>query len=285
MNLRGVSRKGLLMNKTLLVLLSAVLAVSSCASVPGVQVRELPSAGETEDDSIARIFRQAKTSGVLVLYDGASYRSFGNEPGRSTEEFVPASTFKMANALIGIELGLTGPDEVFRWDGKKRALRSWERDMTLSEAMKASAVPVYQELAGRIGPRRMAEYVRLLGFGNCRTDGEPDRFWLSGPLKITPRQEAEFAWRLANGTLPVSSVAQRLVRGMLLIDSINGTEIYGKTGLSGDSAVQNGWLTGWIVRPRGRIISFSLNIDIDKDTPVSSRMEIVRDSLRALGLL
>jgi len=49
--------------------------------------------------------------------------------------------------------------------------------------------------------------------------------------------------------------------------------------------VQNGWLTGWIVRPRGRIISFSLNIDIDKDTPVSSRMEIVRDSLRALGLL
>ena len=80
-------------------------------------------------------------------------------------------------------------------------------------------------------------------------------------------------------------MAQRLVRGMLLIDSINGTEIYGKTGLSGDSAVQNGWLTGWIVRPRGRIISFSLNIDIDKDTPVSSRMEIVRDSLRALGLL
>ena len=273
------------MNKIIFVLLSAVLAVSSCASVPEGPVSQLTFAEETEEESIARIFRQAKTSGVLVLYDGASYRSFGNEPGRSTEEFVPASTFKMANALIGIELGLTGPDEVFRWGGKKRALSSWERDMTLSEAMKASAVPVYQELAGRIGPRRMAEYVRLLGFGNCRTDGEPDRFWLSGPLKITPRQEAEFAWRLANGTLPVSSVAQRLVRGMLLIDSINGTEIYGKTGLSGDSAVQNGWLTGWIVRPRGRIISFSLNIDIDKDTPVSSRMEIVRDSLRALGLL
>ena len=152
------------MNKTLLVLLSAVLAVSSCASVPGVQVRELPSAGETEDDSIARIFRQAKTSGVLVLYDGASYRSFGNEPSRSTKEFVPASTFKMANALIGIELGLTGPDEVFRWGGKKRALSSWERDMTLSEAMKASAVPVYQELAGRIGSRRMAE----IGRASCR---------------------------------------------------------------------------------------------------------------------
>jgi beta-lactamase class D len=44
----------------------------------------------------------------------------------------------------------------------KTIFPAWEKDMTLGEAMQASAVPVYQELARRIGLSLMQEEVKEL---------------------------------------------------------------------------------------------------------------------------
>lgn len=37
---------------------------------------------------------------------------------RASTEYVPASTFKMLNALIGLEHHKATPTEVFKWDGQ-----------------------------------------------------------------------------------------------------------------------------------------------------------------------
>ena len=44
------------------------------------------------------------------------------------------------------------PDkDVFKWDGVTRSIEAWNKDHTMRSAIAASAVPVYQEIARRIG--------------------------------------------------------------------------------------------------------------------------------------
>lgn len=271
--------------KTLLAL-STVLSLTACQtmtennqkSVDLIQQQQLNNA------TISSLFEQAKTNGVITIYDGNSYASYGNNVSRANTYYVPASTFKMLNALIGIENGLTTPDEVYKWRGEKRLFPTWEKDMTLTQAMTASAVPVYQELARRIGLNRMQNEVKRIGFGNSNIGNKVDDFWLVGPLKITPQQEAEFAYELANNRLPVSSASQEKVQTMMFNEEVNGNKVYAKSGWGWDVETQVGWLTGWVVKPNGKIVAFSLNMEMRKEI-AAKRKEIAYQSLKQLGIL
>ncbi|MBL2056342.1 class D beta-lactamase, partial [Klebsiella pneumoniae] len=106
-----------------------------------------------------------------------------------------------------------------------------------------------------------------------------------GPLKITPQQEAQFAYKLANKTLPFSQKVQDEVQSMLFIEEKNGNKIYAKSGWGWDVNPQVGWLTGWVVQPQGNIVAFSLNLEMKKGIPSSVRKEITYKSLEQLGIL
>ncbi|WP_031986478.1 class D beta-lactamase, partial [Acinetobacter baumannii] len=170
-------------------------------------------------------------------------------------------------------------------DGQKRLFPEWEKDMTLGDAMKASAIPVYQDLARRIGLELMSKEVKRVGYGNADIGTQVDNFWLVGPLKITPQQEAQFAYKLANKTLPFSPKVQDEVQSMLFIEEKNGNKIYAKSGWGWDVDPQVGWLTGWVVQPQGNIVAFSLNLEMKKGIPSSVRKEITYKSLEQLGIL
>lgn len=66
----------------------------------------------------------------------------------------------------------------------KRLFPDWEKDMTLGDAMKASAIPVYQELARRIGLDLMSKEVKRIGFGNADIGSKVDDFGLLVHLKL-----------------------------------------------------------------------------------------------------
>ncbi|WP_415872055.1 OXA-213 family carbapenem-hydrolyzing class D beta-lactamase [Acinetobacter pittii] len=236
-------------------------------------------------EKIKSLFDQAQTEGVLVIKRGQIEEVYGNDLKRASTEYVPASTFKMLNALIGLEHHKATPTEVFKWDGQKRLFPDWEKDMTLGDAMKASAIPVYQELARRIGLDLMSKEVKRIGFGNADIGSKVDDFWLVGPLKITPQQEAQFAYELAHKTLPFSKNVQEQVQSMLFIEEKNGRKIYAKSGWGWDVEPQVGWLTGWVVQPQGEIIAFSLNLEMKKGIPSSIRKEIAYKGLEQLGIL
>lgn len=234
---------------------------------------------------IATLFQNVQTKGVFLIYDGQHLQKYGNDLSRTDTDYIPASTFKILNALIGIQHHQTSPDEVFKWDGKKRSFASWEKDMTLSEAMRASAVPVYQELARRIGYSLMANEVQRVGFGNAMIGTQVDNFWLVGPLKITPAQEVKFVYALANQQLTFDQLTQQQVKAMLLVDEVNGTKIYAKSGWGMDVSPQVGWWTGWIEQPNGKITAFSLNMQMNKPEDGDARKRIVYQALQQLNLL
>ena len=265
----------------LLPLLSC-LGLTACSLPVSSLLSQSTSTQSTQ--AIAQLFDQAQSAGVLVIQRGQQIQVYGNDLSRADTEYVPASTFKMLNALIGLQHGKATTNEIFKWDGKKRSFAAWEKDMTLGQAMQASAVPVYQELARRIGLELMQQEVQRIRFGNQQIGQHIDNFWLVGPLKITPEQEVEFASALAQEQLAFDPQVQQQVKAMLFLQERKAYRLYVKSGWGMDVEPQVGWLTGWVETPQAEIVAFSLNMQMRNGMDPAIRLEILQQALAELGL-
>jgi beta-lactamase class D len=239
------------------------------------------SAGETvARDDLAAVFQQMDLVGTFAALDVVADRLTLVNPERAKVRFVPASTFKIPNTLIALETGaLKDTDEVFRYDGKPRPVKAWERDMTLREAITASNVPVYQELARRIGLANYRVWLDRLDYGNRETGMALDRFWLDGPLAISAVEQVRFLALLAQGRLPASARSHAIVRDIIRIEEKDGRVLFAKTGWSG----KIGWWTGWIEHG-DRITTFALNIDMTAAAEAPKRIELGKALLARLDL-
>ncbi|ENG3495622.1 OXA-24 family carbapenem-hydrolyzing class D beta-lactamase [Acinetobacter baumannii] len=265
--------------------ISILVSLSACSSIKTKSEDNFHISSQQHEKAIKSYFDEAQTQGVIIIKEGKNLSTYGNALARANKEYVPASTFKMLNALIGLENHKATTNEIFKWDGKKRTYPMWEKDMTLGEAMALSAVPVYQELARRTGLELMQKEVKRVNFGNTNIGTQVDNFWLVGPLKITPVQEVNFADDLAHNRLPFKLETQEEVKKMLLIKEVNGSKIYAKSGWGMDVTRQVGWLTGWVEQANGKKIPFSLNLEMKEGMSGSIRNEITYKSLENLGII
>jgi beta-lactamase class D len=235
---------------------------------------------------LATLFADAGTVGTFVGYKVDDYLLISSDSDRSGEEKLPASTFKIPNSLIALETGVVGdPDkDVFKWDGVTRSIEAWNKDHTLRSAIAASAVPVYQEIARRIGPERMQKYVDLLDYGNRNIGGGIDQFWLTGDLRIDPVQQIDFVDRLRRGVLPVSKRSQDLVRDILPVTKVGDAVIRAKSGLLGAEIGKPslGWLVGWVEKGSANTV-FALNLDVRAPRHIADRMSLSQTCLAAIG--
>jgi beta-lactamase class D len=239
-------------------------------------------------DELARHFADEGTVGTFVGYKTEDYLIIASDKDRSGQAFLPASTFKIPNSLIALETGVVeDPDkDVFKWDGVKRDIEAWNRDHTMRSAIAASAVPVYQEIARRIGVERMQKYVDLLDYGNHNIGGGIDQFWLTGDLRIDPIRQIDFIDRLRRGVLPVSKRSQDLVRDILPVTKAGDAIIRAKTGVVG---AQNGWpslgwLVGWAEKGSDQTV-FALNLDVREPRHVDARMTLAQQCLTDIGAI
>ncbi len=239
-----------------------------------------------DEAKVAALFTAAGASGVFVLLDLQTSNLLVSDPQRGEQRFTPASTFKMLTALIALQTGaVSGPDEVFKWDGQPRFIKSWQRDLTLSEAMRESAVPIYQEVARRIGQQRMQHFVSATNFGNNNIGQAIDRFWLDGPLAISAIEEARFTARLAQGQLPFDPAVQATVRAMLPSEKTADYQPFGKTGWAMDQQPMIGRYSGWVERADGQRFAFALNMDIASSAELSKRQALAKAALIALKII
>jgi beta-lactamase class D len=186
---------------------------------------------------------------VVIQVPAQKIRLVYNAP-MASEEASPCSTFKIPNTLIGLDTGvLSGPDHVFKWDGKERSLPVWNHDHTLKEAFRNSTVWYYQELARQIGPERMQKYVDGFDYGNTDISGGIDQFWLGNTLKISAADQVRFLIKLRAGKLPVSQETYVKARQVFLLDERGAARLYAKTGTDGDLKTGKftmGWFVGWL---------------------------------------
>ena len=259
-------------------LLKAAAAMAASCALPRAY------ADDAATFTLEAEFHQRGVKGTFVRLDIATDRvTLVNEP-RAQKRFVPASTFKIANSLIAIESGaVKGPADVFAWDGKPAPMKDWERDMTLAEAIRVSNVPVYQEIARRIGLKNYEDWLDRLGYGNANPGTSVNRFWLDGPLTISAIEQTSFLAALALQELPLSKATQSAVKDMLLQETRGSRRLYAKTGWLTTTTPQIGWWVGW-VEGDGRIDTFALNFDVSSESDLPKRQEIGLAILAQMGL-
>ena len=233
-----------------------------------------------------RHFEAHGVAGTFVLFEPAKDRHLAFNETRGRQRFLPASTFKIANALIGLETGaIADESEVFRWDGKPKLRRGWERDHTLDSGMRESAVWMYQEVARRVGKARMREWVDRLEYGNRDIAGGIDLFWLQGSLRISAYEQVELLHALAEGRLPATQRAQRLVRNALVVEKTRSHTLYAKTGTSGHAKDPVAWWVGWVERKGRPVAYFAMNFTPRPSTRFDERFAIARAILAEAGAL
>lgn len=239
----------------------------------------------TADADLGRHFRAEGVSGTFALV-----ASGGGEPvlvdhDRARRRFVPASTFKIPNSLIAFETGaVADADTIVPHGGVPSRNAAWNRDMSLRDAMPISNVPVFQQVARRVGLAAYRDWLARLDYGNRDAGTVVDRFWLEGPLAISALEEARFNLRLARGELPASARAQALTRDIVRLEAAGGATLHGKTGWfvkSGQTSI--GWWSGWVERG-SRVHAFTLNIDMPQMAMAPKRLAVGRAILRELGL-
>ncbi len=242
--------------------------------------------GWKDSPAVGDIFRRANVAGTFVMHDPAADTCIGHDKVRAEKRFVPASTFKIPNSLIGLSVGVvTNADQVLPYRGDPRPfVQAWAKDMGLREAIALSNVPIYQELARRIGLRRMQENLSRLDYGNNELGDSVDTFWLTGPLKISAVEQTRFLAKLARGALPFPNECQRCVREIVQLDRGGSWKLYGKTGWQNAPDQGIGWWVGWVDK-EARVYAFALNMDIREPADAGKRVELGKACLKALGIL
>ncbi|GAB3248601.1 OXA-48 family carbapenem-hydrolyzing class D beta-lactamase OXA-54 [Larkinella harenae] len=248
------------------------------------------TASITERPDFERFFTDKKLKGSFLLYDPQRdhYTAYNFE--RTRKGFLPASTYKILNTLIGLETGvLKDENTLMKWDSVKREVDAWNRDNTLETAFKVSCVPCYQEVARKVGLKRMQEWVRKTGYGKMDiTANTLDKFWLEGKSVITQEEQVAFLRRLHEEKVPFAKNNLAILKKIMLIEEKPGVRLYGKTGWAGGTAYPNiGWFVGYVEKG-DKVYYFATNIESPKPVPdafVPARRQITESILSELGVL
>ncbi|MGE4268108.1 MAG: penicillin-binding transpeptidase domain-containing protein [Deferribacterales bacterium] len=207
---------------------------------------------------------------AIVFYPASKGIIYVSDREKTIAETLPASTFKVPHALAALDSGIIRPDEVFKWDGTKRGRDEWNRDMTLKEAIKASAVWVFEEVGKRLGQDVLNVYVSAFNYGNKDVSGEYP-FWLIGNLRISPVEQIDFLQKFNTDYFRLNQTAVRYVQDAMLSGSFKGCTQYGKTGWATKDA--SGWYIGWYECP-DETYYFAVRIAIDSPEQLKLRQQL-----------
>jgi beta-lactamase class D len=246
------------------------------------------------EKNYAAYFRAQRVSGSFLLYDLARDQYTVYDLRRSRQGVLPASTFKIPNTLLALETGVVrDTSHLFRWDGTRREVEAWNRDLTLAQALRVSCVPCYQEIARQIGAERYRRYLSALNFG--RMDVRPDnvdQFWLRGTSRVTPFEQIDFLKRLYLNQLNIAERNMELTKALLLVAEGPGWVLRGKTGWGTPDvrpdgswppgARDIGWFVGWLEQ-NGNAYFFATTLEALRpvpDTWIGARRGITEQLLR-----
>ncbi len=275
------------MRPTILLLLSSLLFACSITRAK----QPLPD-GPAVIINYDSLYLSYGVQGCFALYQQESDSLFLYNPRRCEQGFLPASTYKIPNSLIALETGvLSSPADSIYWDGRKAWNADWNRNHSLASAFRVSCVPCYQQIARKVGKKRMRHWTKAARYGQLDIKAKNiDIFWLAGDSRITPLQQVDFLRRLYREELPFRRENQQAVKQVMLLEEGPGYKLYGKTGWAQPDSRNIGWFVGWVETKTGVYI-FANNVE-NQQAPEGKnqvfqrcRREIVMAVLQREGII
>lgn len=194
-------------------------------------------ASEVTTQEYSQLFKHYEACFILYNLDDYKVVSEYNPNNRCQQRIAPDSTFKVALSLMAFNQSIIGPNTIFKWDGRKRELPTWNQDQTPYSWLKYSTVWVSQRITPQLGYVRIKHYLAGFDYGNQDFSGDPGKHnglteaWLSSSLKISAVEQLNFLNAMLSNELPVSNEAVNNTRKNLYLGKLDkGLDYYGKTG-------------------------------------------------------
>jgi beta-lactamase class D len=236
-----------------------------------------------------KILDSLKVKGAILIYDVKNKTYYSNDFSWAKMGIIPASTFKIPNSIIALETGVVKNDsDIFKWNGEKRNFKKWEKDLTFKEAFQVSCVPCYQEVARKIGVKRMKSYLKKLNYPRMVFDTLTiDNFWLQGKSKISQMQQIDFLERLYFSKLPISKRTDNIMKDIMIIEKTESYTLSGKSGWGMRNEINNGWLVGYL-ETNNSVYFFATNVEKEEtnmdEFPII-RLNSTKEAFRKLKLI
>ncbi|MFN7117388.1 MAG: class D beta-lactamase [Saprospiraceae bacterium] len=205
-------------------------------------------------------FDKDEVKGTFLLYDLKNDKYLVYNEKRAKKGYLPASTFKIFNTLVGLETGVVDTNVMIRWDGVRRWNADWNRDMKLKTAFQLSCVPCYQQIARKVGAERMQEWVKKANYGKMDVQASNiDTFWLTGASEISAFEQVEFLKRIYKNDLPFSENTVAQLKNIMIAERKEDYVLRAKTGWTTQGKQNIGWYVGYVEKS-DNVYFFALNI-------------------------
>ena len=227
----------------------------------------------------------SKYNGSFVLYDLKSDTWRIYNKNLATKRVSPDSTYKIYDALLGLEEDIITPEDSFiAWNGENYPFEAWNSDQTLQSAMSASVNWYFQSIDRQLTYADIQSYIHQIKYGNENLGSNLSSYWLESSLKISPVEQVELLMKLQNNSFGFSPENINAVKDSICLSSSDAGKFYGKTGTGRVIGKDiNGWFIGYI-EIADNTYFFANNIESDDDAAGSNAAKITMSILSDLNI-
>ena len=223
--------------------------------------------------------------GSFVLYDLENDAWSIHDMEHATLRVAPNSTYKIYDALFGLEEEIITPENSFiAWNGETYPFEAWNADQTLQSAMNSSVNWYFESVDEQLGAANISNYIEEIGYGNENISGDFSTYWMESSLKISPIEQVELLTRLQNNSLGFAPENINAVKDAICLCASDAGTFYGKTGTGRvDGQDVNGWFIGYI-ETADNTYFFATNIGADSDATGGNATEITMSILSDMNI-
>lgn len=244
----------------------------------------------TINSDIGEILNENNLRGSILIFDDSLNQYISNNYSNAHAEYLPASTFKIPNSIIALETEVVkNKNQVFKWDGITRSIKNWNQDLNFKDAFQYSCVPCFQQIARKVGHRRMKEYIQKINYPEMKFDGSTiDLFWLEGESRINSFDQITFIRKLYSKDSELKENTYNTMFELLNIYSNEEYNLDGKTGWAVQDDKDIGWFVGMLSKGT-RAFYFATNVSPSENFDMKNfpaiRKKVTMDAFKALSII
>lgn len=223
--------------------------------------------------------------GSFVLYDWGNDAWTIYNKDRATLRVAPDSTYKIYDALFGLEEGVITPTDSFMaWSGETFPFESWNRNQSLQSAMESSVNWYFQDIDAQLGFSNVSDYIKKIGYGNETMSDDLATYWADTSLTISPIEQVELLLKFHQNQFGFSDDNITAVKNAIRLYTSGVGTFYGKTGTGRvNGRDENGWFIGFI-EAEDNSYFFATNIGANDNATGSAATEITMTILSSLKI-